>query len=284
MKEFGLLLKETYQEWRKDNPMLLAAALSFFTVFSIIPILILAIALLGHILGEERAQQEIIKQLAVNFGPQAANSVRNLLGEAQASGAGVASLFSGVLLFVVGSRVFLQLQKALNLVWRVEQTKPRGVIKNILLKRLISFAMVIGVGLFIFAFFFVDVTLQTLSSSLGSAFPQIQGLPFWKLASYGGSLTLFTLLFAVLYKYVPEARVSWRDVWVGALVTSVLIASSRYLLTLYFRLSNVSSLYGAVGSMIIFLLWIYYTAQIFLFGAEFTWIYANRFGSRSQKK
>lgn len=281
LRKTWLLIKDAAIAWKNDNSMILSAALSFFTVFSIVPILILTIAIAGRFFGPEQTQQEIIRQIEIQFNPQAAQSVRSLVTAAQKSGAGLASMFSGVLFIFLASRIFNQLQKALNIIWKVDGRRPRGLVMSILRQRLISFGMVVIIGLAVLSFFFVDAFLQTLSSSIGSAFSIPFGLPAWKILSFVSSLGVFTVLFAVVYKILPEAKISWKDVWVGALVTSVLFAFARLFLSLYFRVSDVASLYGAAGSIVILLLGVYFTMQIFLFGAEFTWVYANRYGSRA---
>lgn len=283
MKKFLALFKDAYFAWRRDNPVLLAGALSYFSVFSLVPGLILFIAAAGIVWGESETQLKVLDQLGRQFSPTVANAVGTLLHAAQRSGAGVASLISGCLLLVVSSRVFVQLRKAINVAWGVEE-KKRGLVVGILFERIMGFAMTIGAGLFIILFFIFDAGLESVRASLQPYLPEVAGLWLFQLASYGVSIVLFTLLFATLFRFGPEADVKWRDVWLGALVTSVLLTLFRFFLTLYFRFSDVASLYGAAGSLIVILLWIYFASQIFLYGAEFTWAYAASYGSHQGRK
>ncbi|OVE77036.1 hypothetical protein BVX98_03840 [bacterium F11] len=281
MNNLWSLLKETFHAWHQDNVVLLAGALSFFAVFSLVPILVITIAIAGQFLGEQQAQQEIYRQATILFNPQAAHAIKSLLAGATKSSAGIASFFSGVLLIFISIRVFSQLQDALKIIWRVKEKKI-GLIKSALKKRFLSFLMLIGVGLFLFLALLLDISLQLFSSSVNQWMPEIDKLLLLRFSSVVASLIVFTILCAMVYRFGPRTNVQWKDVWFGAVTASFLLLVSRYLLTFYFRWSNIITLYGAAGSIIVILLWIYFSAQIFLFGAELTWAYAYRFGSRAK--
>jgi membrane protein len=177
--------------------------------------------------------------------------------------------------------VFLHLETALNLIW-LHETQGGSRFRRVIKSRLVAFAMVIAVGAVLLVSFFLDAGLQSMSRRVNYVLLYQPPIGLWRSVSHAALFALFTLLFATVFQYVPQAKVSWRDVWVGAVVTAFLLSVGRVLLTLYFRFSTVTSLYGAAASIMILLLWIYFSTQIFLFGARFTWHYANRFGSRSK--
>jgi len=258
--------------------MLLAGALSYFAVFSIIPILILIIALLGQILGEQQARAEILNQIQQQFDERMANTIRGFLISAKRSGIGIATLFSGATLFLISSLIFDQIRNALNFVWEVD--KAKGVIKGVLLNRLLSFVMLILLGVFFLSTYLLAGPLQALSSTLAEVFPVVRALFVWKVVFNITSIGLFALLFGVVFRYFPQTTVRWKDVWLGALLTSLLFFLVRYILTLPLRFGHFYSLFGAAKSIMLLLLWIYFSAQVFLFGAEFTCVYAKKFGSR----
>lgn len=283
MKNAWLLLKETFLEWHQDNVLLLAGALSFFTVFSIVPVLILMIALTGQILGEQQVQAEIIRQTTLLFNPQVASAIKAILGSASKSGAGLASIFSGLILMYIGSRVFHQLHNALGIIWKVRAHR-KSLMKTTIRGHLLSFAMMAGIAVLFILFFVMDASLQTMHQVVLRYLPHLKGILTWKTISYLMSVSLFTLFCALFYRYAPRAGVHWKDVWMGAIVAGVLFLVGRSLFTLYFKLSDFASIYGVAGSVIMILFWIYLAANIFLFGAEFTWVYANHFGSRVEPK
>lgn len=282
LKKFWSLLKETFHEWHNDHVNLLAGAISFYMVFSLVPILVLAIAVFGQVLGEPQAHAEIIRQIDVYFSSRAASAVEGLLRGASKFSLGWTSVFSGVFLLVIALQVFSQLQDALKIIWRVEK-QTAGVIKTLLKKRILAFIMLVGFGVFMFLSFFLDIMLQFLSASVLEWIPQIDGLLLWKILSTLVSLVLFSVLFSLIYRFIPRTQVLWQDVWLGSIVSAIMLIVSRYVLTFFFRWSNVVSLYGAAGSIIVVLLWIYFSAQIFLFGAELSYVYAHHYGSRSQE-
>ena len=283
LKGIGALFKETFLAWRQNYPMLLAGALSYFAVFSIVPILIIIVYLLGNILGEQRAQAEILSQIQQHFDIRTANFFNGFLLTAKKSGIGIATVFSGLTLFLIASAVFEQLRSALNFVWKVDKL-PKGVIKGVIGTRFLSFAMLVILGVFFFSSYLVDASLQFVRSSLGVYFPVVKGFFIWKVIFNAASLVLFTFLFGFIYRYFPQTKVRWKDVWLGAVVASVAFFAVRYIFTLPFRYGEALSFFGAAKSIMVLLLWIYFSAQVFLFGAEFTWVFANKCGSRAKPK
>ena len=282
VKDLWTVFKKSFLEWQDDNAPLLAAAISYFTIFSILPIFILAINVAGLFMGSEPIRQEIFRQIQTIYSTRAAESIQTLIESSQDSGAGVASLFSGILLLFLGSKVFLQLQHALNVIWKGEPNKSR--FQKFFIKRAFSFVMLLAVGGFIFFFFIVDAAFQFLSATVSDYFPQFKNVFMFEIVSQSTSIALFSLLFAFAYRFVPDRKVQWKDVWLGSIVTAVLFGVGRYLFTFYFGKIDLSSTYGAAGSILVILVWVYFSAHIFLYGAKFTYIYAKELGSLQTKK
>ncbi|MFO7538173.1 MAG: YihY/virulence factor BrkB family protein [Chloroflexota bacterium] len=272
---FFALLKEAGQKWSEDKASRLAAAITYYTVFSLSPLLLLSVAVAG--LALEGAQSGLVAQLEQQMGTQIADLVQSLIENASESGGTITILSIGLSL-LGASTVFAQLNQALNLIWGVEQGES-GLLM-LVHTRFLSFGMVLLVG--------VLLLLALISSTLIHLFtPYLAGWlgdisVYIPLLNFFVSLGLMTLLFAILFRVLPDVRVSWRDVWWGALLTALLFGLARYLIGFYVQASSAGAVYGAAGSLIVLLLWIYYSAQIFLFGAAFTAVYAHRYGSRVQ--
>lgn len=274
------LLKETIQEWNNDKASRLAAALAYYTVFSLAPLLIIAIAIAGLLFDRADVQTQLTAQIQSLVGQEGAALVETALENANRPGENtgvVASLISVVLLLLGASGVFAQLQDALNTVWNVE-AKPKNAAKGFVRKRLLSFAMVLTIGFLLMVSLVVSTVLTALSSHLSNVLPGVDAL--WQLLNIALSLFLLTLLFAMMYKYVPDVQIGWHDVWLGASITAVLFTIGKFVLGLYLGNGGFGSTYGAAGSIIIVLAWVYYSAQILFFGAEFTQVYARRYGSK----
>lgn len=273
------LLRQTLNEFNADKAPRLAAALAYYTVFSLAPFLIVVIAVAGVFLGQEAVEGELAAQIEGTVGPAAANAIQELIRNArQPATSAIASLIAlGTLLLGAGG-VFGQLQDALNTVWGVEP-KPMTLLQT-LQARFLSFAMVLGVGFLLLVSLVISTGLTILTTALTGWLPGFDLL--WSLLNFALSFAIVTVLFAMIYKFLPDTDIRWSDVWVGAAFTSLLFAIGRYLLGLYLGSSSVASPYGAAGSLVIILLWVFYSAQILLFGAEFTQVYAHRRGSRAQ--
>ena len=272
------LIKEAFQEWQQDKASLLAAALAYYTVFSITPLLVIAIAIAGAVFGREKAQGEIIEQINGLVGTQGAQAIETALANANQPQLGsAASIISIVILFVGASGVFAQLQQALNTVWDV-RAKPNSGIWEFIRKRLLSFGMVLTIGFLLL----VSLMLSAVLSGIGKL--QLDVLPgfasFWQLLNFGISFGFISLLFALIYKYLPDVYIRWKDVWVGAILTALLFTFGKFLIGLYLGRGSLGSTYGAAGSLIVFLAWVFYSAQILLFGAELTQVYARKYGRK----
>ena len=272
------LLKDTFSKWSADKAPRLGAALSYYTVFSLVPLLVLAIAIAGLVFGTEVAEQAMMTQIESLVGPQSAAAIKQMLEIAQKPSSGLfASLIAIGTLLLGASGVFAQLQDALNAVWGVEPKADRGMWGTIK-DRFFSLVAVLGTG-------FLLLVSLVLSAALAAVGKMFQGwLPGQEvvlhLADVAISFGVITLLFAMMFKLLPDAKVAWRDVWIGAALTSFLFTIGKFLIGMYLGKADVGSAYGAAGSLVILLVWVYYSSQILFYGAEFTAVYANRYGSR----
>lgn len=281
-KKFWQICKIVMKEWDEDHGPLLGAAISYYAVFSIIPLFVVFMGLAGFFTEKGAVEQEILRQVNDLFSARAAESVRSFLSLTQESGAKAASLFSVLLLLVVGSRVFVQLQIALNVMCRVDRRK--GIVRNLVRKRLLSFAMVIGIGFFLLLFFIFHAAVQFLSSAVPEILSHDQQAFLWMLVSEALSVLLFSVFFALFYRYVPEANLRWKDVWLGSFLTALCFAAGRSLFALYFSRTDIFSVYGAAGSLVVIMVWIALSSHIFLLGAKFTHVYAKLQGPLQPKQ
>lgn len=272
------LLQETFKEWQEDKASRLAAALAYYTVFSLTPLLVLAIAIAGAIFGEEAARGEIVGQIEGLVGIEGAKVIQTAIENAnQPDISSVASLISVAILLLSASGVFAQLQDALNTIWNVS-TKPGRGIKNFVRKRLLSFSAVLGIGFLLMVSLIISAILSGLSTYARGLIPGADFL--WQILDFALSLGIITLLFALIYKFLPDVKITWSDVWIGAFITAILFTIGKFGLGLYLGRGSFGSTYGAAGSLVIILAWVYYSAQILFFGAEFTQVYARRYGSK----
>ena len=278
VKSIFKLIKQAFSEWQQDKASMLAAALAYYTVFSIAPLLVIAIAIAGAVFGQDAAQGEIVSQINQLVGQEGAEAIEMILANADRPELGsLASIISVVVLFIGASGVFAQLQEALNTVWNVE-AKPNAGIWEFIRKRLLSFGMVLAIGFLLL----VSLVLSAILSGIGKL--EINLLPgftpLWQLVNFVISFGSISLLFALIYKYLPDAKIRWKDVWVGAIITALLFTIGKSLIGLYLGRGSLGSAYGAAGSLIVFLAWVFYSAQILLFGAEFTQVYARKYGKK----
>src|SRR5918993_2146572 len=277
-KSIWQFLKTTINEWVEAEPFELAAALSYYTLFSLAPLLLIAIGVAGFVFGREAAQNQIVETLQGMIGQDSAQTVQEMI---QASNekpkTGMVSTIIGfvALLFGAGG-VVGQLQTSLNKIWEVTP-KPGQGIWGFLRQRFFSFAMVLAIGFLLLVSLVVTAVLSSftamISSFLGDATFVAHAIDI--LVSFG----FVTLLFALIYKYVPDVEIQWKDVWVGAALTAILFTLGKFLIGLYIGTSGVTSGYGAAGSILTVLLWVYYSSLIFFLGAEFTKVYASEYGS-----
>jgi membrane protein len=277
-REWWRLLKEAASDWSHDRAPRLGAALAYYTVFSLVPFLVVTIAVIGLVFGQEAAQSAILNHIASLVGEQSAAAIKDMIQRADQPSSGLVATGLAIATLLLGaSGVFGQLQDALNTVWGVEAKEGRGV-WGFIKDRFLSFVAVLGTGFLLL----VSLVLSSALAALGKWFSGLLPLPeaVLELLNFAVSFLIITGLFALIFKVLPDAKVAWRDVWVGAGLTAALFTIGKFALGLYLGKSNVASGYGAAGSLVLVLLWVYYSAQILLYGAEFTQVYANRLGER----
>ena len=278
LRKIGKLLKETFKEWQEDKASRIAAALAYYAVFSISPLLVIAIAIAGTVFGQDTAQDQITEQLTALVGEDGVKPIlMGLNNISQPKIRGVASLISIAVLLLGASGIFAQLQDALNTVWKVKPQPGQGVLPFIR-KRVSSFLMVLAIGFLLILSLVLSAVVAALSKYRTDFLPGSQIL--WENLDFIVSLGLMTFLFCLMFKYVPDVKIAWKDVFVGAVITAVLFLFGKFLLGVYLSKGSLGSAYGAAGSLIVLLAWIYYSAQIILLGAEFTQVYAQMYGSK----
>ncbi|HZO24888.1 MAG TPA: YihY/virulence factor BrkB family protein [Chloroflexota bacterium] len=274
---FGVL-KETYSEWSEDKAARLAAALAYYTAFSIAPLLLIAISVAGLVFGREAAEGQVVAQLQGLLGPEAAETLQTSIAQSQDTGASTLSAIVGIAMLVwSASNVFSQLQDALNTIWEVAPDPNAGMVATVK-RRFLSMTMVLGIGFLLLVSLVLTAAVSAVGNLLAGFLPG--GELLWQGVNFLLGFAVVALLFAAIYKVLPDAEVEWSDVWVGAVVTSFLFTVGRILIGLYLGHASVGSTFGAAGSLLVFLVWVYYSAQILFFGAEFTQVYAQKYGSR----
>ena len=278
LRKIGRLLQGTFKEWQEDKASRIAAALAYYTVFSISPLLVIAIAIAGAFFGQQTAQEQINEQLTALVGADGAKPVLMALNNmSQPRIRGIASLISIAILLLGASGIFAQLQDALNTVWKVKPQPGQGMLPFIR-KRISSFFMVLAIGFLLILSLVLSAVVSTLSRFKVDFLPGSAIL--WENLDFIVSLGLMTFIFCLMFKYVPDVKIAWKDVFVGAVITAVLFLFGKFLLGVYLSKGSLGSAYGAAGSLIVLLAWIYYSAQIVLLGAEFTQVYARMYGSK----
>ncbi|WP_119153919.1 YihY/virulence factor BrkB family protein [Caldimonas tepidiphila] len=278
LNEIWSLAKEAVGSWSEDYAPSMGAALAYYTVFSIAPLLLIVIAVAGLVFGEEAARGEIFEQLSGLMGKEGAIALQGLLESFRRTGTGVlATAVSIVVLLVGATTVFAELQDALDRIWRAPARDKTGGLWGLVRARLLSFGMILGIGFLLIVSLVASAALAALGRWWGERLGgwQVLASVLNLLVSYG----LITVLFAMIYKMMPRVKIAWHDVWIGAAVTSLLFAVGKFLIGQYIGHSGIASGFGAAASLIVVLVWVYYSAQIFLLGAEFTWVYAHRHGS-----
>jgi len=278
LEAVGDLLKAAAVNWVKDYAQSMGAALAFYTIFSIAPLLLIVIAIAGALFGEEAARGEIYGQLQGLLGSHGATAVQDLLESVgQRSESVPAAAFGVVVLFIGATSVFAELQDALDRIWRAPQRPRNAGLWSLVRARLLSFGMILGIAFLLIVSLAFSAAMRALSRWWDPS--STSWITFTGLTEVSLNVVLLTAVFAMIYKTMPRASIAWRDVWVGAAVTAVLFITGKALIGLYIGGSGITTLFGAAASLIVVLLWVYYSAQIFLFGAEFTWVYSHRYGS-----
>lgn len=270
------LARETLRDWMEDKALRLAAALAYYSVFSIAPMLVIAVSMAGLVFGEEAVRGQLDEQLRGYIGAQATEAVQTMVQGAAKPRQGIIGATLGFVILIVGaSGVFGQLKDALNTVWEVKAKKGTGI-KGIVRERLLSFGMVLVIGFLLLTSLLLTTALAALNQYLGS----LLGIPaaVWAVLAFILSMAMVTTLFAFIFKVLPDANVRWRNVWIGALVTAVLFELGKFALAFYLGRESTASTYGAAASVVLLLLWVYYASCILLLGAEFTQVYSRATG------
>ncbi len=256
----------------------MGAALAFYTLFAMAPLFVIVLAIAGVWFGEEAARRELFSQVSGLVGSAGGEAIQALVSAANKPKTGAwAAVIAVATLFVGATGVFVQLQDALNSIWGVRRVPGRGL-RNFIKDRLLSFALIVGIGFLLLVSLVVSAGLSALGKFMVGLLPE-QGT-IWQGINFVVSFGVITLLFAMIFKVLPDVKIAWRDVWIGAILTALLFNLGKFLLGLYLGRSSVTSAYGAAGSLVIVLLWVYYSAQILFFGAKFTQIYSTKHGSR----
>ena len=275
--ELWTLVKATFSDWTEDKASRLAAALAYYTVFSIAPLLIIVIAVAGRFFGDDAVRGEVATQIQGLIGNEdAAQMIEDMVAAARKpTTSTVATIIGVITLFLGASGLFGQLQDALNTIWEVAPKPGRGWLATIK-DRFLSFTMVLGIGFLLLVSLILSATLSAVSGWLGSDEESV----VWQVFNFLISFGVITLLFAMIYKILPDVKIAWSDVWIGAAATALLFTLGKFLIGLYLGRSGISSTFGAAGSLVLILIWVYYSAQILFLGAEFTQVYATKYGSR----
>ena len=278
------LLKLTFAEWTNDNAFELAAALAFYTMFSIAPVLLIVVGVASFFLAPEAATNRIVGEMGKMIGAQGANAVRQVIESSRGFGKGLWAVSVGIVTLIMGATaVFGELQTALNYIWDVKAKPDRSVIASLVVDRLRSFSIALCVGFLLLVSLIISAVISGLQDYMNSWLP---GIPwFWQAANVIASFLVVAVLFAMIYKILPDVVISWRDVRIGAAVTALLFTGGKYMIGIYLGRTATASAFGAAGSLVVLLFWVYYSALIVFFGAEFTQVYARRYGSgiRPQK-
>jgi membrane protein len=290
LKGFWYLIRETIAGWRRDNVARLAASLAFYTVFSLAPLLIIIVGLVGIIIermqviyiGVTINEASLVDRIALEtrdlIGARGEDLVRTIIAEGSATDAGLVATIVGVVTLLAGATlVFAELQNALNKVWKVEPRVVNGIIA-LLRARLLSFAMILVIGFLLLVSLIMSVALSAIGEFLSTLLPG--SVYLMQIVSFVLSYAVITILFALIYRYLPDARIAWRDVWIGAAVTALLFTVGKTGIGIYLGNAPFGAAYGAAGSLAVILVWVYFSSQIVLLGAEFTEVYSRRYGSR----
>lgn len=280
IRDLGSFLSDIYNQWSKDKAMGMGAALAYYTIFSIPPLLVIVIALAGFFFGEEAAKGQIVKQIQGLIGQEGAVTIQGMINSARKQDSSFIATIIGLVTLLIGaSGVFVQLQDSLNTIWGVQPKPDRGW-GDIIKERLMSFGMVFGVGFLLMVSLIIDTVLSVFMGYIGQMFHSEFAAYLLKFANFGVNLVIITGIFAMIYKALPDVRIYWKDVALGSVVTSLLFIVGKYAIGLYLGNANVGVAYGTAGSLIVILAWIFYASLIFFFGAEFTQVYTRRYGTR----
>lgn len=275
------LVKQSFSAWVDDDASSMGAALAYYTLFSIAPLLLIVITTAGLVFGEEAVRGEIFGQLRGLMGDEGAQAIETLLASVSKPEEGVLGTIIGAVFLLIGATtVFNELQDAFDRIWKTPSGKQRSGVWALIRSRLLSFGLILGIGFLMMVSLVFSAAMAAMGKWWGPLFARLEllanGLNFIV------SFVLATAVFAMLYKFMPRVRMSWQDVWAGAAATALLFAVGKSLIGMYIGKSAISSGFGAAGSLVVVLVWVYYSAQIFLLGAEFTKVFSHVHGSRKR--
>jgi membrane protein len=277
------LLKLTYEGWKEDRASRLAAALAYYTMFSLAPLLVIIIGLLGVIWEVDQVRAQLLMQIQGLVGAQSAAFIGDMISNPGGPGKDILATLIGLGTLLFGALgVFNELHNSLNIIWEVEEEKSKGIfqtIKKVVIDRLLSFTMILGIGFLLLVSLVISAGLSASQEALGNMIPLSEVL--LQIINLVISIGVITVLFALMFKFLPDVNIPWSDVIVGAFMTSVFFSLGKLIIGVYLGNSAVASAFGAAGSLVIILVWIYYSAQILFFGAEFTQVYSTQYGSKS---
>ena len=282
LKQVWQLIGKSVRAWMDDYAPSMGAALAYYTLFSITPLLVIVIAVAGLVFGEAAARGEIVAQIQGLIGQESAMAVQGLLKSADEPAEGVLATVVSIIMLVIGATtVFAELQSDLDRIWRAPATVKQNGIWGLLRTRLLSFGMVLGLGFLLLVSLVLSAAITAFGKWTTGFFEGWEAL--LHAVNFSVSFAITTMLFVMIYKFMPRARIAWSDVWVGAMVTALLFEIGKFLIGLYLGNTSVASGFGAAGSLVVLLVWVYFSAQIFLLGAEFTWVYSHEYGSNAAK-
>lgn len=278
-KSFWGLLKETFRQWSEREPFNNSIIISYYTIFSLPGLLVIIITVAGYFYDEKKVTSQITSQIESTVGGDTASDVEKIVEKAGETKDSVIASILGVATLLFGATgVFYQLQQILNKMWEVKP-KPRQKVLKLIRDRIFSFGLILAVGFLLLVSLVLSAALSAVSNWVSGHISESLQVAF-RVLDFVVSLGVVTLLFASIYKFLPDAKISWKDVWIGAFMTSVLFVIAKFALGIYFGQSDPGSTYGAAGSIVLIMLWVSYAGLILLFGAEFTQVYANRYGKK----
>ena len=282
LRSVWTLVRDTVSAWVDDYAPSMGAALAYYTLFSIAPLLLIVISLAGLFFGEQAARGEIMGQISHLVGTESAQTIQTLLeGLNRPKSSAWGSLVGVVALLIGATTVFSELQNSMDRIWRAPAGAPEGGLVGLVKARLLAVGLVLGIGFLLMVSLLISTAVAALGKWWAPWFGAYTGVAY--AVDWAVSFGLITSIFAMIYKWVPRVKIAWRDVWMGAAITALLFIAGQSLIGLYIGRSGVASPFGAAASLVVLLLWVYYSTQIFFLGAEFTWLYAHRHGSRQNK-
>ena len=282
MRRLLNLIKLSFKEWSEDRAPILGAALAYYTIFSIGPLLVTVIGILGLVLGPDAASGKIAETLEGTLGESGAETVQGIIAGASKPAEGIVATVIGLVGVLLGALgIFGQLKNALNIIWEAPKKKSGGIVQAVL-SNVAMFALVVVSALVLLLSLAATAVISSIEKIVG---PVIPGGPLvWQLLNFVMSLGLVTLMFAMIFRALPDVKIAWKDVWLGSFITALLFMAGQVLIGFYLAVANVGSAFGAAGSLVAILVYIYYSAQIVFLGAEITQVYANMYGSHVGEK